>query len=132
MLGLAGLLMMFFAFIMFIKFLVHAARPKMDVPIKEYFFAKLKTDLFKIYPEHRHARIAYKVNGKEYNAELIVAKKMKAKEGENIRITYKKSDPNKVRYWFPKMELLQTLTIFLVGAVIAVISFVVTGFLQSL
>ncbi len=120
------------AFIMLIKFIVFSQRPKLELPVKEFFFAKLKTDMLGIGPSQKHARVSFTVDGKEYNAEVPVMKNNKTQVGENIRVTYKKSNPKSVRLHDPKKELLMIFMMFLMGAIVCGISLVVSAVLESM
>ncbi len=130
MLFFVGAFFLFLAMVMLIKFLVFSQRPKQEVQVKEFFMAKLKTDLIGIGPEQKHARVSYTVDGKEYQGEIPLMKNTKTQVGENIRITYSKTNPTLSRLYDPRKELLMILIMFIFGGGITGVSLVLSDILS--
>src|SRR5688572_30220912 len=118
----AGIFFEFIAFIMLIRLLLVMGRPKIETPVKEFFMGKMKSDVFKMYPDQKHARISFEVNGKTYDTEVAIPKKMKINQGENIRITYYAKDPRIVRIYSPKFEIIPIIIMIVFGAALCILN----------
>jgi hypothetical protein len=132
MLFFVGAFLVLISILMFIRFIVISQRPKLETPVKELFWGKLKSDAFGMAPQQQHARVTYTVQNKEYQGEVPLPKKTNIQVGNLIRITYKPSDPTMANYYAPRKELLMAGVIFIIGSAITTISIVLTGFLESL
>lgn len=123
--GGAGLILL--SLFMLVKFLVAANKPKAQVPVKEYVFAKIKSDLFGLGGNQKHARVTIDVNGVLHEADVLVGKSINIPIGENIRVSYSASNPKVARYYNPKKELLAVCTMFIIGSVLCAIALAVSS-----
>jgi hypothetical protein len=132
MLFFVGAFLVLISIFMFIRFLLMSQRPKLETPVKELFWGKLKSDAFGMAPQQKHARVTYTVQNKEYQGEIPLPKKTNIQVGDAIRIAYKPSDPATANYYAPRKELVMIGLIFIIGSAITAISMVLTGLLESI
>ncbi len=118
----AGGFFVLLSVIKFIAYLVRLGRPKVEVTVKEFFLAKMKTDVFGMYPDMKHAKVSFDVNGKSWDADIMLPKNTKVQLGETIRISYLPKDPRIARLYNPKLDIVPTIVMFVFGVVICVIN----------
>lgn len=130
MLFFGGAALIFISIMMFIKFLVASSRPKAELPIKEYVFQQLKSDLFGFGGQQKHAKVIINANGQDHEALVLVGKTINIPIGGNIKVSYKASNPKEARYHNPKKELLMTSVMFVIGAALVIAALVISDLIS--
>src|SRR5687768_1032149 len=130
MLYIAGGFFILLGLIRLIVIIATSGRPKMEVPIKDFTFLQLSTDLFGFGGKQKHAKVAYVVDGKDYEADVFVGKKFNTPVGGNIKISYPSSNPKNPKYYNPKMEWTVVLVFLIFGGILCALSQIILSALS--
>lgn len=100
----------------------NSKRPKVEGKILRLMDQHLKQDKSKKFRTQPHAKVLFRLNGKDYKVDILFKDKIK-QIGDTVQLSYINNNPESVEMYVPKAEFSMALIITLIGVVIMIISY---------